>query len=455
MITLTLKTTATILNAKLADNSNLEFCGVSIDTRTLQPGNLYVAIQGAALDGHEYVAAAKQAGAVAVVVSHKVEVELPQILVSDTTIALGQLARYWRQQFSFPIVGITGSCGKTTTTQMTGSILGEVGPTLVPDGNRNNQWGVPLTLFRLNAEHRFAVIEMGADRPGEIKYLASIVRPDVAIITNVAPVHLQVSEGVGFGSIDGVFNEKSEIYKALLPSGTAIVCTDDYFYPQWQSLLAKQTVLSFGYKNAAVSATHLQVNANIQYSFTLTTPSGQVDIHLSSLGRHNIVNALAASAAALALEVPLTKIQAGLAHVPTVARRMIRLAAKKGAVLIDDSYNSNLKSALAVLEMLADHKSVTVAIFGDMREIGEQSAAFHRQVGAYAKQLGINHFYAYGTEAQMMAKGFGVGAKHFTDQDALIADVQWHLNQDTLLVVKGSLGMKMDYIVKALQQEQN
>ena len=454
MITLTLKTTAKILNAQLADTPDIEFSGVSIDTRTLQPENLYVAIQGTTLDGHDFVAAAQRAGAVAAIVRRKIDVEFPQILVADTTIALGQLARYWRQQFSFPIVGITGSCGKTTTTQMTGAILGEVGATLVPDGNRNNQWGVPLTLFRLNAAHRFAVIEMGADRPGEIKYLASIVQPDVAIITNVAPVHLQVSEGVGFGSIEGVFNEKSEIYKALSPSGTAIVCTDDYFYPQWQSLLGNQTVLSFGYKNAAVSATYLQANAKMQYSFTLTTPNGKVDIQLSSLGRHNVVNALAASTAALALKIPLIKIQIGLAHVPTVARRMIRLAAKKDAVLIDDSYNSNLKSALAVLEMLADHKGVTVVIFGDMREIGEQSAVFHQQVGEYAKQLGINHFYAYGMEARMMAKGFGVGAEHFTDQDALIEDVQQYLNQDTLLVVKGSLGMKMDYIVKALQQEQ-
>ncbi len=451
MINLTLRQVVQTLRAEFT-GKDANFNGVSIDTRTLKKGNLYFAIVGAVLDGHDFIEAAKQAGAVAVVVQRKVKLNLPQIIVADTTLALGILAHYWRMQFTIPIVGITGSCGKTTTTQMTGAILKQLGKTLIPEGNRNNQWGVPLTLFRLHRHHQFAVIEMGADRPGEIRYLANIVKPTISIITNVAPVHLEVSEGVGFGSIDGVFQEKSEIFKALPPHGIAIVNADDPFYPQWQALLQQQGGISFGYQNGDVTAKNLKSNDNMQYTFNLVSPAGDIAIRLSSLGRHNIVNALAASAAAIALQVPLEQIKLGLANVPTVSRRMIRLAAKKGAVLIDDSYNSNLKSALAVLEMLADHKGPTIAILGDMREIGAQSAKFHRQVGEYAKNLGINHLYAYGTEAKMMAVGFGEGAYHFIDADELIAQVLPNLNAKTLVIVKGSLGMKMDYIVKALEQ---
>ena len=451
MIKLTLKQVAQLLNAQLI-GTDAQFYGVSIDTRTLEKNNLYFAIAGAVADGYDFVVAAQQAGAAAVVVQRKVEIDLPQIIVPDTTLALGTLAHYWRLQFAIPIVGITGSCGETTTTQMTGAILSQMGTTLVPQGNRNNQWGVPLTLFRLQAQHKFAAIEMGADRPGEIKYLAAIVKPTVAIITNVAPVHLEVSKGVGFGSIDGVFQEKSEIFKALADSGTAIVNADDHFYSAWQRLLQQHKTISFGYQNAEVTARNLTANEKMQYAFDLVTPQGEITVELSSLGRHNVMNALAASAAASALQIPLEKIKAGLANVPTVARRMIRLTAKKDAVLIDDSYNSNLKSASAVLEMLADHNGPTIAILGDMREIGAQSANFHRQVGAYAKKLGIDHFYAYGEDAKMMAAGFGAEAHHFINADELVAHVLPHLTAKTLVIVKGSLSMKMDYIVKALQQ---
>jgi len=451
MINLSLQHAALILAAQLIGKDQ-EFTGVSIDTRSLEPGNLYVAIRGTQFDGHDFVAKAQQAGAVAAIVERKIAIDLPQIIVADTTLALGGLAKYWRQQFAIPIVGITGSCGKTTTTQMTGAILSQIAPTLVPQGNHNNQWGVPLTLFHLNHQHHFAVIEMGADRPGEIKYLANIVQPRVAIITNIAPVHLEVKKGIGFGSLQGVFSEKSEIYQALSSDGTAIICADDDFYPQWKKNLSANKCLSFGYHNAQVSAKELQANHNMQYHFILATPLGETEVSLSSIGRHNVVNALAASAATLALGASLSTIKTGLANVPTVARRMIRLRAKKDAVLIDDSYNSNLKSVLAVLDMLADHTGPKIAILGDMLEIGSQSAAFHRQVGEYAKTLGIDHFYAYGKEAEMMAQGFGQDAKYFIDANALVTDVLTLLNAQTMIIVKGSFSMKMDLIVKALQQ---
>jgi UDP-N-acetylmuramoyl-tripeptide--D-alanyl-D-alanine ligase len=378
-------------------------------------------------------------------------VACPQIIVANTTLALGLLAKYWREQFAIPIVGITGSCGKTTTTQMTGAILRQIGPTLVPIGNKNNQFGVPLTLFNLNAGHQYAVIEMGADRGGEIKYLANIVQPTVSIITLVAPVHLQVTEGIGFGSLDGVYQEKTEIYKVLQDAGIAIVNRDDAFYPKWHELLRDKKVITFGYTpDADVHATDFIANADFRYTFNLMVHDQCVSITLSSLGKHNIMNALAASAAAIALDVPLAAIQAGLSNVPLVARRMNRFNTLEGATIIDDSYNSNLRSAKAIIEMLAEHTGRKIAILGDMREIGTQSAEFHQAIGEYAKAQDIDYLYAFGPESTYTANAFGDKAQHFVEVEPLLQAVKPLLDATTLVIVKGSLGMGMDRIVKGL-----
>lgn len=455
MIQLDTPTTAKIISADY-EGIELSYTGVSIDTRSLQAGNLYIAISGGNLDGHDYLKQAKDAGAVAAIVAKKMDVALPQLVVTDTTLAMGLLAKYWRSQFSIPVVGITGSCGKTTTTRMVAAILQQQGITLFPKGNQNNQWGVPLTLFNLNSQHEFAVIEMGADRPGEIRYLAEIVQADIAVLTNVAPVHLEVSEGIGFGTLQGVYSEKSEIFRALGKEGIAIVNAEDQFFSRWQALLAKQSMVSFGYHlPAMVRATNLTANANFQYAFDLVSSQDAISVELSSLGKHNVLNALAASAVGIALNIELAKIQQGLANVQVVSRRMIKHRLPSGALLIDDSYNSNLTSAKAVLDMLAEHDGTTIAVLGDMAEIGAESSAHHSEVGEYAKQLGIDYLYAFGPESVAMANAFGDNAFHYTQACQLISALQARLPDDALLMVKGSLSTGMDRIVNALLAQGN
>ena len=349
MIQLEILKTAELISATY-NGGDLSYTGVSIDTRSLQAGNLYIAIKGGNLDGHAYLQQAKDAGAVAAIVTSKMPVDIPQLVVADTTLAMGVLAHYWRAQFTLPVVGITGSCGKTTTTRMVVAILQQQGNTLFPSGNQNNQWGVPLTLFKLNTTHQFAVIEMGADRPGEIEYLANIVQADVAVLTNVAPVHLEVEPGIGFGTIAGVYAEKTTIFKALSSDGIAIVNADDDYFSDWQRLLENKPSLSFGDNVIAdVRATNIQARDDLRYQFNLQTPQGEIAIQLSSLGKHNILNALAASAVGIALNISLENIQQGLVNVEVVARRMVQQRLACGAMLIDDSYNSNVKSAKAVI----------------------------------------------------------------------------------------------------------
>lgn len=455
MIKLDLKKACREVSGKLDTKQNPTFVGVSIDTRTLIEGNLFVAIVGEQLDGHDYLTQAKQAGAVAAIVEKHVDIDLPQIIVKDTTQAIGELAFYWRHQFSIPIVGITGSCGKTTTTRMIAAILSQVGNTLYPDGNKNNQWGVPLTLFRLSEQHQYAVIEMGADRGGEIRYLAHIVRPDIAVLTCVAPVHLVVREGVGFGSIEGVFSEKTEIFRALGEYGFAIVNADDHYYPQWRQMLGSHNQVSFGFSSQAnVTAAKLTANDHLQYQFNLVTPKGNIDIQLSSIGKHNVINALAASAVATALDIDIATIKQGLSDVPLVDRRMNRHQLANGAVIIDDSYNSNLKSAKAIIEMLTEHKGNKIAVLGDMAEIGEQSEQFHREVGEYAKQHEIDQLYCFGPESIAMAQAFGDNAQHYKSVDELVLDLSKQLTPKTMVAIKASLSVGIDRVVTALLNSQ-
>jgi UDP-N-acetylmuramoyl-tripeptide--D-alanyl-D-alanine ligase len=455
MINLSLKLAQKILDAELVGN-DLEFTGVQIDTRLLESGNLFAALVGRQVDAHDFLDEAKTKGAVAALVSRKINSDLPQLVVPDVTIALGKLAHYWREQFKLPVIGITGSCGKTTTTQMLGAICNAAAPSLTPTGNNNNELGVPLILCRLGSEHKYAVIEMGAKRKGDINYLAHIVQPTIALITNIAPVHLEVPGSTGFETLDGVYLAKSEIYSNLPRngSGVAIVNTDDEFYPQWCQMLRSQKMMTFGFdKDAHVTARNLAANVDLQYSFDLVTLEGLIRVQLSSVGRHNVINALAAAAAALAAGIKLQHIAQGLANVPLMKRRMVRLKAKNDAILIDDSYNANLKSVKALIDMLAEHPGKKMLIFGDMLEIGSQSPEFHRQVGEYAKKLGVNYLISFGKDAQYSSKEFGNSAQHFDDYEKLVAAIIPLLNKEVMVVVKGSLGMKMDRIVNALQRE--
>ncbi|MBX9704969.1 MAG: UDP-N-acetylmuramoyl-tripeptide--D-alanyl-D-alanine ligase [Gammaproteobacteria bacterium] len=435
--------------------ANIEFIGAHNDTRALQPGNLYIAIKGEQFDGHDFLDKAQAAGAVAALVTHHIDHALPQIVVADTQLAMGQLAKHWRQQFKIPFVGITGSVGKTTTRQMIGAIVSERGNTLISEGNKNNQFGVPLTLFRLGPEHKFAVIEMGADRPGDITYLTDIVQPQVAVITMVAPVHLEVKAGIGFGTIEGVLKEKTQIFSQLPENGTAILNADSPYYDYWHKLLTKQHQISFGMqKTADVYATDLVPNDHMQYEFTLHTPAGKQEIHLSSIGKHNVNNAVAASAAALALGFTLDEIQAGLAKVPVVERRMLRKKGINGAIVIDDSYNANVIATKAIIDMLADYKDKKrIMVFGDMRELGKISQEEHRKIGEHAKKMGIEYLLAYGPESKATVAAMGKNAEHFDSHEQLVAALQPLMNEHAIVVVKGSYGMHMDKIVQAIVEE--
>jgi UDP-N-acetylmuramoyl-tripeptide--D-alanyl-D-alanine ligase len=431
-------------------SENPTFEGVSIDTRTVAPGNLFVAIKGPSYDAHHFIKEAEDRGAIALVVERKVDSALPQIIVENTQIALGQLAHYWRKKFSIPVVGITGSVGKTTTKQMTASILSQAGKTLYSEGNKNNYYGVPLTLFQLNSEHQYAVIEMGADRPGEIDYLAKIVEPDVAVITTIAGVHLEVSEGIGFGSLEGVFDEKTKLFSALKEEGVAILNSNDQFYSKWLAQFPSLQKISFGEK-ADVMAQDLAPNENLQYEFTLVTPNGNISLQLSSIGRHNINNALAASAAAIALNIPLEKIKRGLENIPIASQRMAMHRTKQGALLIDDSYNANVLSVPAVMETLASFPGKRVMVFGDMLEIGPSSREEHYKIGLKAKELKLDAFFAYGNESLEAVKAFGAGGTYFTNQAELIKSLEAVSDDKTVIAVKGSRGMKLEKVVSALR----
>ncbi|MSP53769.1 MAG: UDP-N-acetylmuramoyl-tripeptide--D-alanyl-D-alanine ligase [Gammaproteobacteria bacterium] len=454
MIKLSLSTAQKILDAELVGDA-IDFVGVQLDTRLLESGNLFVALKGEKVDAHDFLGEAKEKGAVAALVSRKVNHNLPQIVVPDVTIAFGKLAHYWREQFKLPVIGITGSCGKTTTTQMLGAICNAAAFSLIPTGNNNNELGVPLTLCRLSDEHHYAVIEMGAKRKGDINYLAHIVQPTIALITNIAPVHLDVPGSIGFETLEGVYVAKSEIYSHLPRngSGVAIVNADDDFYPKWCQMLRQQKMISFGFsKEAQVSAHNLAVNTELQYSFDLVTLEGLIRVQLSSVGRHNVINALAAAAAALAAGIKLKHIAQGLANVPTMTRRMVRSRTKNGAILIDDSYNANLRSVKAIIDMLAEHPGKKILIVGDMLEIGLQSPEFHRQIGEYAKKLKIDYLIGFGKDVIYATNEFGKNAHYFTDHEKLVEAVNPLLDEDVMVAVKGSFGMKMDRIVSAFRE---
>lgn len=451
MINLSLTKAKQIVSSDSSVNA-VEFTGVSIDARQIKPGNLFVALNGERVDGHDFLSQAKHNGAVAALVNRPVAIDLPQLVVTNTAIALARLATYWRQQFSIAVIGITGSCGKTSTKQMLAAICEQAGQTLASRGNQNNQLGVPLTLCQLNASHRYAVIEMGTDHPGEIALLRDMAQPQVAMITNITSVHVEPGNHQRFQNVEAIFAEKSTIFDKLDKQGCAILNADDAFYRQWQQRLLNTPQLTFGFsKQAQVSAQHLQADAKQYYQFDLHSPVGNIDIHLSIMGKHNVENALAASAAAIAIGVDLATIKMGLANIAPSDRRMRQYPALNGACVIDDSYNANIKSVPAVIEMLAQYTGKRIMVLGDMREVGADSAEQHARMGRLAKDLRIDYFYACGEQTRHTIMAFGERGIHFNDQQTLIDKLQTQLDANTTVLVKGSSGMAMDAVVNAIK----
>jgi UDP-N-acetylmuramoyl-tripeptide--D-alanyl-D-alanine ligase len=432
---------------------------VHTDSRSLQPGDLFVALRGERFDGNQFIAQAKAQGAVAVVCEASGEVEavangLPALVVPDARIALGELAAGWRAQFDLPVIAVTGSNGKTTVTQMIASILrAHAGDdALSTQGNLNNDIGVPLTLFNLRAHHRVAVIELGMNHPGEIAYLSKLAQPTVALVNNAQREHQEF-----MGTVEAVAYENGAVLQALPVSGVAVFPSDDDFTAVWQAMSVQHAQRTFAMTTEA-AAQPGDVRAAVvlwqsgAWQFTLKAPEGTASVHLHIAGRHNVKNALAASACALAAGVPLSAVAQGLmAFEPVQGRsRALVLRASSGDItLVDDTYNANPDSVRAAIDVLAELPSSRLLVLGDMGEVGNQGVEFHAEVGAYASMRGIEALYTLGDLSVSASQAFGV-TQHFADMDSLLAVVLAQVNQFQSVVVKGSRFMRMERVVQAL-----
>ncbi len=425
------------------------FASVSSDSRTLTPGDLFVALSGPNFDGHHFVAAAAAAGAVAAVVSHVVEAPIAQVLVDDPLAALQRVAAQWRARHPIPVVGVAGSNGKTTTKELIAAILAVRGPSLATRGNLNNHIGVPLTLMRLGNEHRSAVIEMGANACGDIAALVPWVAPTVGVVTNAGAEHLE-----GFVNLDGVAAGEGELFEGLPAVGTAVINADDEYANYWRSRTASERVLSFGLTQPAdFTAQNLQTTLGeegFQSHFTLVCPAGSQSISLALGGTHNVHNALAAAAAAFAAGASLPEIRQGLAAVRPVKGRLQPKRAVNGARLIDDSYNANPSSVLAGFAVLSTLPGERWLVLGDMGELGANEVEFHRQVALQARQAGIARLYAIGSLTVHTVEAFGAGAQWFNSAPELAAAVSGDLHSDVTVLIKGSRLNRLERVVDAL-----
>ncbi len=421
---------------------------VTTDSRSLQPGDLFVALSGERHDGHDYVLQAMTAGAAGALVSRRQAVDLPQLCVPDTLLGLQAVAAAWRARLSLPVVAVTGSNGKTTTKQLLRSVLAVRGPVLATRGNLNNHIGVPLTLLELRPDHRSAVVEMGANHAGEIARLTELTRPDVGVVTQAGDAHLE-----GFGSRDGVAQAKGELF-AGMRGGIAVINGDDLYAPLWQQLARNSAQLRFGLQDQVdVQALHLQAFASNDVAgtqFVLRTPDARVTVRLPLPGRHNVMNALAAAACAVALGIDATEIAAGLERVEAAEGRLGWKTTREGARLLDDSYNANPSSLRAGMELLAAQPGERWLVLGGMAELGGNAAQLHLEAGRAARQLGIDRLYALGPLAAEAARGFGEHGAAFDEVAALVAALKPLLNPTTTLLVKGSRSARMERVVQAL-----
>jgi len=422
------------------------FDGVSTDSRTIQEGELFVALSGPNFDGTEFVGQAHGKGAAGAVVSSIVKEDVAQIVVDDARLALGQLGAAWREQHSTTVVGITGSNGKTTLKEMVAACLSSIAPTLATQGNLNNDIGMPLMMLRIDDSHQFSVLEMGANHAGEIAYLTSLAKPDVVAITNAAEAHLE-----GFGSMEGVANAKAEILQDASRPDVAVLNADDEYYPFWLSFVEGIDVLSFGLNDDAdIRADQIETGKG-ETHFTLHLFETSIELTLLLPGSHNVRNACAAAAIATAVDVPPEKIKDALESMRPVEGRLQPLQGRNGATLYDDSYNANPLSVIAAAEFLAALPGKSWFVLGDMFELGDDAAQMHRSVGESILGAGVERLITYGELSREAAAGFGEGATSFLSIDDLIDNLSTGLTDDVNLLVKGSRGMQMERVVDALQ----
>lgn len=426
---------------------DVSFNSVSIDSRTINKGDLFIAISGDNFDGHEYVAKATEKGAVAAMVECPVEgVDIPQLVVGNTRNTLGKLGALNRQAFQGKVIGVTGSSGKTTVKELIACILSKQGKVHATQGNLNNELGVPLTLLQLTAEHEFAVVEMGASAIGEISYSVNLVRPEVVVLTNASNAHVGK-----FGSLANIIEAKGEIIDGLGADGIAVLNLDDPAFKTWQQRAGQCKVISFAKQaeQADFYASDISLNNNGCPSFTLHSPVGEVAIQLNLLGQHNIGNALAAAAACYAIGIDLETIQQGLNSQLSVKGRTNTYLALGGSRVIDDTYNASPASVKAAIDLLAEFAGKKVLVLGDMGELGEWAEQTHQQIGEYAKDK-IDFLLAVGPLTTSTVQAFGDRASHFETKEDLLKELTVHDDVNNTILVKGSRSMGMETLVSNL-----
>ena len=462
MIAFSTSQLADILSAKLVGAGDIQIDSVNTDTRKYVEKSLFFALKGEKFDAHHYLSEAVKQGAAALVVQQPAPaLNVPQLVVDDTRLALGRLGKWLRNKINPRTVAITGSSGKTTVKEMTAAILQHTAKNpaavLFTQGNFNNDIGVPLTLLRLTERHQFAVIELGANHPGEIDYTTKLVRPDVALINNVAPAHLE-----GFGSVEGVAKAKGEIFRGLAPNGVAIVNAESPYLPLWQSEIGGRTLQSF---NGGNYRAEQMVYSESAVDFRLISPIGEIEISMPYLGDHNVKNALAAAALAINVGASLEDVRAGLAERIKVKGRLYPIQVNEGLLLLDDTYNANvgsLKSAIDVLKNYpakngADQNGAIfrILVVGEMRELGADTQIYHQEIADYAKQAKLDFVLSFGTESAVISAA--VCGKHFEDKAAMIDYLSAMIKkkqeekQKVVVLGKGSRSMRMEEVIEGVR----
>jgi len=427
--------------------------GVSKDTRDIHAGDLYVALKGERFDGHKFVSQANAAGAVGALVSElqaDADLSLPQVQVADTRIALGQLAAYWRNRFCGKLIGITGSNGKTSVKEMCSKILIDhagASSVLATKGNLNNDIGLPMTLLELREQHKFAVIEMGANHLGEIDYLTAIARPDVALVNNAGPAHLE-----GFGSLENIAKAKAEIYNGLSEDGIAVINYDDPFASYWKDYCSGIKTVGFSMQDDTADVYAKYIDDG---HYRVITESAQADLVLKVPGKHNVMNALAATAVTLSLGLPLQLIAASLSEFQNIQGRLTVKHSAAGYQVIDDTYNANPLSMAAAIDVLAGMKGNTSLVIGDMAELGEDAAKLHAEIGSKAKDAGIKNLYATGKLSVNAVNAFGENGFYFENKAELINVLKENLTAGDVVLIKGSRSAAMEEVVEWILTHQN
>jgi len=444
MIPLCLAEIAKAVDGELI-GENITIDNINTDSRSLQQDELFLALKGPNFDGHRFLEQVVKLGCGAVIVDHHCELTIPQIIVSDTHNALGNISAYVKDKVAPRTVAITGSSGKTTVKEMVAAILSRLGNVLATKGNFNNDIGVPLTLLRLEKKHDFAVVELGANHMGEIAYTTALVKPDVAIINNIAAAHLE-----GFGDLFGVARAKGEIFEGLDSSGIAIYNQDCKLSNKWQWRLTDKKVRTFScFKAADCFSSEVKLDESGCARFKLNTNQGNIDIELTVPGKHNVCNAVAATTIALEFGASLEDIRLGLAEMSAVKGRLNLHQLTDTFKVIDDTYNANVESIKAATDLLASYSGRRILILGDMGELGADARSYHQEVGEYAKQCKIDDLLTIGVLSQNTADAFN--GQHFSERAKLISCLISLIENEqrpVSILVKGSRSARMEYVVK-------